>query len=341
MSPDVTRFATAVRAALSDLTPEQRDDLLDDLEGHLAEVAEDGELPGRLGTPEAYAAELRVSAGLPAKVVGPRRLATGVRTKVTGWVSRVEAAPGGREAIAFLPELRPGWWVARAWLAMVLLGALTAQDGYYGMSTFPFPRVLGSAWLGLLLLAGAVVLSVRLGRRTDDFTARRRRLIVAANVAALLAGMTVAANVRDSLGSGGYGGYYEVANPASDVLNGPDGPIHNIYPYDSLGRPLRDVQLFDQEGRPLSQLLRQTTDGRYAEPDVRFGVDGQPKPNVFPRDYRVEDYDEQGRPTTAPVPPPSITPATLTPRATPSPSSSPQPAPSASPTSTATPTPSG
>ena len=62
--------------------------------------------------------------------------------------------------------------------------ALTAQDGYFGMSSFPIPRVFGSALLGLLLVAGAVVLSVRLGRRSDGLALRRRQVIVVANVAA-------------------------------------------------------------------------------------------------------------------------------------------------------------
>ena len=65
---DVARYATAVRAAFADLPAPERELLLEDLEDHLAEVAAEGEGPlaARLGAPEAYAAELRASAGLPA-----------------------------------------------------------------------------------------------------------------------------------------------------------------------------------------------------------------------------------------------------------------------------------
>ena len=69
--PDqVLSYAAAVRGALSDLPASARDQLLADLEDHLAEVAaESGQsLTERLGTPEAYAAELSAAYG-----AAPRR----------------------------------------------------------------------------------------------------------------------------------------------------------------------------------------------------------------------------------------------------------------------------
>ena len=62
------RFLTRMRAALSDLPPAEVDELLEDTEEHVRELArEHGEdqLELRLGTPEAYAAELRSAAGYP------------------------------------------------------------------------------------------------------------------------------------------------------------------------------------------------------------------------------------------------------------------------------------
>jgi uncharacterized membrane protein len=77
--PDVRSYLGAVESALSDLGPDERDELLEDLAAHLAEVAADSGLPLRnsLGTPAAYAAELRSSAGLapaadPADAAGGR-----------------------------------------------------------------------------------------------------------------------------------------------------------------------------------------------------------------------------------------------------------------------------
>ena len=62
------RFLTRMRDALSDLPPAEVDELLEDTEEHVRELArEHGEdqLELRLGTPEAYAAELRSAAGYP------------------------------------------------------------------------------------------------------------------------------------------------------------------------------------------------------------------------------------------------------------------------------------
>ncbi|MBB5894076.1 HAAS signaling domain-containing protein [Kutzneria kofuensis] len=62
------RFLTRMRAALSDLPPAEVDELLEDTEEHVRELArEHGEdqLELRLGSPEAYAAELRSAAGYP------------------------------------------------------------------------------------------------------------------------------------------------------------------------------------------------------------------------------------------------------------------------------------
>ena len=66
LSQEVLRYAAGVRAELADLTPAQRDDLFEDLEDHLSEVAAelDEPLQSRLGPPEIYAAELRASAGI-------------------------------------------------------------------------------------------------------------------------------------------------------------------------------------------------------------------------------------------------------------------------------------
>jgi HAAS len=60
---DVRTYAAAVRAAMADLGAKARAHLLEDLEGHLAEVAAESDVPltERLGPPESYAAELRAA----------------------------------------------------------------------------------------------------------------------------------------------------------------------------------------------------------------------------------------------------------------------------------------
>ncbi len=68
----VAIYLAQVRAELSDLPPGELEDVLDDVAGHLAEVAGEFEqeptaqtLQERLGTPRQYADELRTAAGYP------------------------------------------------------------------------------------------------------------------------------------------------------------------------------------------------------------------------------------------------------------------------------------
>ncbi len=67
-SVEIEDYCEAVRMALADLSPEIRDDLLEDLPDHLREVlAEgDGSLRDRLGEPADYARELRSAVGFDA-----------------------------------------------------------------------------------------------------------------------------------------------------------------------------------------------------------------------------------------------------------------------------------
>jgi uncharacterized membrane protein len=63
----VTGYAAEVRRALDDLPPAVADQLVEGLDEHLAEIGIDdiASLVAVLGPPDRYAAELRVSAGLP------------------------------------------------------------------------------------------------------------------------------------------------------------------------------------------------------------------------------------------------------------------------------------
>jgi len=67
------RYLAGVRAELADLPPNELTEMLDDVGAHLsdlaAELGPDADLTARLGTPAAYAAELRAAAGYPAAPV--------------------------------------------------------------------------------------------------------------------------------------------------------------------------------------------------------------------------------------------------------------------------------
>ncbi|QIK84522.1 hypothetical protein [Sanguibacter sp. HDW7] len=130
MLDPVVAYAAAVRSHLADLGPEVLDDLTGGLEADLAEsVADaldgaaptDADLVGRFGPAQAYAAELRESAGLPP--AGSARRRTSVVDAVSGWwhgrlerVSRrLEATSWWPPTRDFLLTLTPLWWVLRGW----------------------------------------------------------------------------------------------------------------------------------------------------------------------------------------------------------------------------------
>src|SRR5207253_7807384 len=99
---DVATYAASVRAALSDLPPDQAEVLLEDLEDHLREIAADagGPLAEGLGPPEQYAQELRAAYGAAQVGSLPQKPAfRDVRRVVTG----VAGAAWYRQLRAFLP----------------------------------------------------------------------------------------------------------------------------------------------------------------------------------------------------------------------------------------------
>ena len=167
-TPEVARYLEEVRRHLADLSAEERDGLMEDLEDHLAEVAVEHGLPleRRLGEPATFAAELRASAGLEGAGAADGRRRGAIRSLA----GSLAASPTWQRVRAFLPELRPGWWVLRGYLAVAVLAVI--GDGSAGLRTFPFPDLGGNAFLGLLAVAVAVPASVSLGRQAE---AGRRR----------------------------------------------------------------------------------------------------------------------------------------------------------------------
>src|SRR5256885_551952 len=143
---DVATYAASVRAALSDLPSDQAEVLLEDLEDHLREIAAEagGPLAHRLGSPEQYAQELRAAYG--AAQAGSRRQepALGDVRRVVTWVAK---SAWYRELRAFLPQLRPAWWVLRGYLAALVLTAAFSPG--YNLGPIPDPttkRGLAESW---------------------------------------------------------------------------------------------------------------------------------------------------------------------------------------------------
>jgi hypothetical protein len=277
---DVAGYAAAVRAALAPLPEAERDSLLEDLEDHLAEVASESDvtLQERLGRPEDYAAELR-SAYVGAAGSTPRRRL--FRETLRSLISSVSGTKTYREVRAILPDLRPGWWVLRAYLAVLVL-AFFFKDGH---NLRPIPNPFSSfGLLQILATAAAVVISVRLGRRGATARIGMRWAALAVNVAIALLTVPVLASMSTSHP------YAESIVYSSDpyssaVAAGYYPGFTNIYPYTKGGKPLKDVLLYDQNGKPLMPAKSGVMT------DYPIGADGQPIINSYPLNQRHPNGD--------------------------------------------------
>ncbi|MEU8173933.1 hypothetical protein AB0C14_13725 [Microbispora hainanensis] len=329
-------YAAAVRAALADLPAGDRDALLEDLDEHLAEVAaEPGmSLEERLGSPEAYAAELRAAyGGRPSG--GGSSLGGRLRERTSGAVrrfhTRLLVLPPYRQAAVFAPELRPAWWVLRGY---ALAHAVLAPISTPGLVPSDIP-----AWVFTLAVVWG---SVWLGRRGRARASRWGRvLLLGANLVAVVLVITAMADVPSTSPrevAFDYGPRPEVHALGVRVENASSfgGDVTNIFPYAADGTPLHDVRLYDQDGNPI--MLEPGFDQEIVIP-----CDGEPPiRNAYPLPLRPADdrFGPAARgpestctPTTpAPSTPTPSTPAPTTPAptdtATPSAEQSASPAPS-------------
>jgi hypothetical protein len=230
---EIDHYLTGVRAALADLPEEVRDELLEDLPGHFAEILAErtGTLEQRLGSPILYAAELRAAAGLDAGSGSPLRRAwpgfdhAAVAQRLRAFDATVGFLIGYERATDFLRLLRPAWWVARGYLAAVLLYEIEAAPGRLNEP------------LGWLLTAGLIVLSIRVGAITPRLPNWSRYAIVPATALFIM------------IGCSSLSGWSSPPLPTEtyDHWN----QVTDVFPYDSNGRPLSDVTLYDQNGNPL------------------------------------------------------------------------------------------
>ena len=292
----VGRYATAVRAAFADLPGPRRELLLEDLEDHLLEVAAEagGPLTERLGRPEAYAAELRASAGLaPAagraarpRGVGPWLRETWGAVQLRRLWGTASTHPAGRAVLEFLPELRPAWWVLRGYLAVQALSvALSYLGADLGGLSFPVPQLFGSRVLGLLATAAAVAGSVALGRRGPT----RRGLVVLGNLGLSLFAVAVLLELG---ASEAYDDQYHpeyvttYTEPAAG-LRADGKEISNLFPFDEDGKPLKNVYLVDQDGDPV---VATHNDNEFLEPEQLVDRDANLVGNRYPQRQQQLDH---------------------------------------------------
>jgi hypothetical protein len=238
--PEVATYLSAVRETLSDLPPAERDDLLEEVESSLQEAAgEGGRLHARLGSPEEFALELRAAAGLHERT-GSRR-----RAQILRALHRLADDPRPAELRRLAMQLAPIWWLARAYLAVAGVAAVT----HSGWSTrFPAVPRFGSAQAGVAAIVVTAAASIALGLRARGVRVRRGAVVV--NLACIALAIPVIAH----LGKG------TLPPPTIVTVSAPYAvpgllyngqSLHNIYPYTLRGKLLHDVLLYDEFGNPI------------------------------------------------------------------------------------------
>jgi len=269
-------YLRRVAAQLADLPDEDRVELLEDLTLHLAALEQeddDRSLEDRLGDPAEYAADLRTAAGLPP---APRP-----STRSSRALAVLGAA--ARPVRTFVPQLLPGWWVARGYLIVLLLSLLPVNSH----RDFPVPAPGGSHALGAVLVLLAVVASVALGRRAQHRW--HLAMAVAVDVAVVVAALATAAQVPDRLVRTDYVMVTPPSPFTDSSLITPHGPVTNVFAYTLDGTPLAQVLLFDQDGRPLrtgEQLWWKDHCRRVIEQPK--ALDGVAIDHVYPKAYVLD-----------------------------------------------------
>jgi hypothetical protein len=238
---EIDRYIAGVSAALADLPDAVRQELLEDLPDHLAEIAADdpASLYDRLGSPASYAIELRAATGVDAgRHERPGRMAgtiAALRPHARSLDETVGRLIGYDRLLDFLVQLRPAWWVVRGYVvAMVLLHLIADPFGFlphYGVN-----GVIG--WSLVLVLVG---LSIRIGRRPVHLTRRFKPTWLAAGAIALLVaayGLTWIDGSADYSSSPSY--------PPSGVV-GYEDP-NEVYVYTENGRSITNVRVYNRRG---------------------------------------------------------------------------------------------
>ncbi|MEU8656711.1 HAAS signaling domain-containing protein [Actinoplanes philippinensis] len=274
---EIAVYVEGVREALAGLPAATRDELLEDLPEHLAEVLAEGggSLHERLGPPAAYAAELSASAGFTATTppAGERSRAAATAARHRARIDRAlrrfdeQAGPilGYARASEFLALLRPAWWVLRGYLAAMAV-AFMLND--HGTPLGLLPRPGGDDLAAILLLGLGILGSIWLGRRGRPAAPWPRRL-QRLGTGFLMLFAVIGFFEVDSAAQRDY--YYYDSVGYTDERPGPLSDVRDVFVYDGDGKLLVGVQLYDQSGQPI----------RVGEPSC-YDAEGSPVPITNP-----------------------------------------------------------
>lgn len=297
LSPSKADYLARVALGLADLVPEDRDEVIQDLEAHLAEL-DDSQVTRTLGSPEDFVEEFRQSAGL----VGPNQVAPSRRARAREDLNLLAARVS---QVTHWPTIRPVWVWIRGWLLVCAWSFLYDMEGF---SRFPIPSVNQSSAYGLVLVGAATALSVWLAKGAPPGIRAFGSVVFSAVsglalVAMLLNPMPTHSEVAQQ---------YEEQLYFSGLTDSDGNQITNIYAYAVDGNPV-EVLLFDQDGRPLLTFPPYVYDDAEIPGNdpaywdggtVDFEVDefGRIIPNLYP--LQLTRYDDYGNPE--PMPPPSL-----------------------------------
>lgn len=270
MREDVESYVEAVGRRLADLPDEERADLLDELREHATSITREDDvvdLVRRLGTPDAYAAELRAAAGLPE----PGR--SGIGMWFRGLAARVAASRWWPVIGRLARDMTPVAWAVRGaiavWLVLLMLGDL------------------GSTTRLLLLGAGALV-GWWAGPRVRQWSQRSRVRLWARRLVDVAVAVLAVLICFDGL----TGGWRQVESYQSEItvdstyLSANGMPVAQVVPVGADGKPV-PVALFDQDGLPI--VPADPTGGAFCADAASYPVaipyrdaSGQVLPNVYP-----------------------------------------------------------
>lgn len=310
ISSPAERYLQAVQNGLADLPADDIEEVLQDLAAHIAELG-DTDPVAALGSPETFVAEFRASAGLSKEGKARGRIRQRIRQHLDTLSRTRKRIAATLEPITApitrrRDELRNVWIWSRGILGLAAYSWVTA-GGYLGEQRFfGTGGVAATATAYLVVTVASVWLAGQHGKW-------RRRADTATNL--VVAGLLVAA-----LGTPRYVPepvtYYPEAEDTNPVLLiGPNGPIQNLYAYDTEGNPVQ-VLLYDEYGNPILTLPGYAYDeaetmADLGEPfvwenyELRFTTDayGRPVGNLYPLD-RYEWTETGAR--SAPQPPPVV-----------------------------------
>lgn len=319
MSIEIAQYAAAVGAALADLPENTRNELLEDLPAHLAEVAEEveadgGSLEDRLGPPAAYAAELRATLGVEGARRGSSLAAATAkaRARLRSFDTKAGKPIGYASLSEFGSLLRPAWWIVRGYLAAWALAAIV-NTGDTGL----IPRLGDTDVLGgLLLTVAAIIASIWLGKTAAGRRRTWQRVLSGVATAGLaIFGLAVFVTADDELA--GNSSYMETPSSYVDVYYA-QGHNGDVVVVDAQGRIIGPVSIIDLNSENYLNAKIHTCDSVLAWEYERWPLlaqlcgranTGKLLPRTEPSENQPSPSPSVSGPPAPPSPAPTVTPS--------------------------------